>query len=78
MMNELFFQLISVIYFCAAGALLVVEAHRGHVAEDNSLETTDVDANFHRGRYTQHVDLIDVVHDWTPFIASQVNCDVSE
>ena len=36
----------------APNSLLIVESHRRHVREHHSLETTNVDADFHRGRDT--------------------------
>ena len=42
----------------AARALLVVESHRGHVPEHDSLEAADIDADLHGGRDAQHVNLV--------------------
>src|SRR5438094_10202088 len=46
----------------APAALLVVESQRRHVAEDNSLEGSNVDPDLHRCSHTQSINFVDGLH----------------
>jgi hypothetical protein len=48
----------------APSSLLIVEAHRGHVAKDDSLETPNVDADFHCCRHAEDIDLVNALYEW--------------